>query len=129
MPTTKQTNAILPFLDLFTAEEFTAGTWHNHTGQMPWFEYSEEVLEFQQALYDNDWIDGSFNWTEWQETAQEYVEQPEKIKSADAETIQKLFTTHFRKEQFCEGHLATMFANGHIVALLRRLEEIRQENG
>ena len=96
---------------------------------MPWFEYSEEVLEFQKALYDNGWIDGSFNWGDWQDTAQEYIEQPEKITSADDETIQKLFTTHVRKEKFCEGHLATMFANGQIVALLQRLQEIRQENG
>jgi hypothetical protein len=28
MPTSAQVDAILPFLDRFTAEGFTAGTWH-----------------------------------------------------------------------------------------------------
>jgi hypothetical protein len=127
MPTTKQIDAILPFLEGFTAERFTAGRWHG--GQMRWFDYSDAALEFHQALYDNHWINQSFDWGAWQETAQEYIENPEKIKSADIETIQKLFTTHFRQERFSEGHLATMFDNGQIVALLRRLQEIRRENG
>ncbi|WP_390621590.1 DUF6508 domain-containing protein [Roseimaritima sediminicola] len=40
-------------------------------------------------------------------------------------TIQKLFTTHARKDRFCEGHLASMFENDHIPALLRRLRTLR----
>src|SRR5262245_23575231 len=127
MPTKKQIDAILPFLDRFTAEEFTVGTWHSPPGELPWFKFSEPVSEFQRALYDNGWITSSFNWPDWQETAQEYVEKPEKLGSADAETIQKLFTTHVRKERFCEGHLAAMFENGHIVALLRRLKEFAND--
>ena len=58
--------------------------------------------------------------------AVEYVDLQEKIDSADVVTLKKLFTTHVRKDRFCEGHLATMFENGHIVALLRRLKEIRE---
>lgn len=81
------------------------------------------MTEFQQALYDNGWIK-PFDWGEWQETARAHVEDPAKVESADAETIQKLFTTHVRKERFCEGHLAAMFENGHIVGLLRRLREL-----
>jgi hypothetical protein len=93
---------------------------------MPWFDCSEGVVAFRRALYDNDWITPSFHWTEWQETAREYVASPERIESADAETIQRLFTTHIRKERFCEGHLAAMFENGHILAMLRRLRDIRR---
>jgi hypothetical protein len=125
MPTTKQIDAMLPFLNRFTADGFSVGTWLSPPGQFPWFEFSEAVTEFQQALYDNGWISSSFKWPDWQETAKEYVESPDKIGSADAKTIQKLFTTHVRKERFCEGHLAAMFENGHVVALLRRLKVIR----
>ena len=125
MPTSKQIDAILPYLDRFTAEGFSVGTWHSPPGVFPWFEFNEAVSEFQQALYDNGWITSSFNWTDWQETAKEYVEKPETIESADAKTIQKLFTTHVRKERFCEGHLAAMFENGHVVALLQRLRANR----
>ncbi len=127
MPTETQIDTILLYLDRFTAEGFSAGTWHRPPAQFPWFELSESVTEFMQALYDNGWIAPSFDWTEWQDTAKEYVENPEKIESADVETIQKLFTTHIRKERFCEGHLAAMFENRHVMALLRRLKEIREE--
>ena len=63
----------------------------------------------------------SFDWGKWQEAAQEYVEQPRKIETANITVIQKLLTTHVRKERFCEGHLAEMFENGHVLGLLRRL--------
>ena len=93
---------------------------------MPWFNYDEAVMEFEQILYANDWVTPKVDWDEWQDVAEEYVDSPEKIQSADVVTVQKLFTTHVRKDRFCEGHLASMFESGHIVALLRRLKEIRE---
>ena len=93
---------------------------------MPWFNYDEAGVECQQILYANDWVTPKAHWGEWQDVAEEYVDSPEKIKSADVVTVHKLFTTHVRKDRFCEGHLASMFENGHIVALLRRLKEIRE---
>ena len=125
-PTPKQIDAILPYLDRFIEPGFTVGDWCRSSvpGQVPWFEYSDSVSDFRKALYDNYWIIPSFDWGKWQEAAREYVEKPEKINSAEAETIQKLFTTHVRADRSCEGHLAAMFDNGHIVALLRRLQEL-----
>ena len=123
--TNNQIDAILPFLDRFKADGFTVGTWNNPTDQMPWFSFDEAVSEFQQVLYENGWIASSFEWPDWQETAQEFVETPAKIEAADTRTIQKLLTTHIRKERFCEGHLAAMFENRHIMALLLRLKQIR----
>ena len=79
-----------------------------------------------QILYANDWVTPEVDWVQWQDVAVEYVDLQEKIDSADVVTLKKLFTTHVRKDRFCEGHLATMFENGHIVALLRRLKEIRE---
>src|SRR5262249_33045330 len=116
--------AILPFLDRFTADGFTAGEWHLAPGQFGWFEFSKPVGEFVQALYDNGWITPSFGWGAWQDEASEYVEKPAKIDSTDADISQKLLATHVRLERFCGGHLAGMFENGHIVALLRRLRKI-----
>ena len=124
--TGRQIDAILPFLEQFEEAGFSDGTWHNEPGVMPWFNYDEAVVEFEQILYANDWVTPKVDWVEWQDVAEEYVDSPEKIKSADVVTVQKLFTTHVRKDRFCEGHLASMFENGHIVALLRRLKEIRE---
>jgi hypothetical protein len=129
MPIENQIDAILPFLGRFEAAGFSAGKWNSSPSMFPCFDFDESVVQFEQALYDHGWISKSFDWGEWQDTAIEYVEAPDKINSADVDTIQKLFTTHVRKERFCEGHLAAMFENGHIVALLRRLRDLRYKMG
>ncbi|QJX01176.1 DUF6508 domain-containing protein [Frigoriglobus tundricola] len=123
--TAKQIDALLPFLDRFETTGFSAGSWKMPDGQFPWYSFEDVVMEFQQALYDNGWVTPAFNWTEWQQSAQEFVDSPQKIEQADATTIQKLLTTHVRADRFCEGHLASMFENGHVVALMRRLKTIR----
>jgi len=86
----------------------------------------EENNGFVGVTRANDWVTPEVDWVQWQDVAVEYVDLPDKINSADVVTIKKLFTTHVRKDRFCEGHLAAMFKNGHIVALLRRLKEIRE---
>ena len=124
----EQIDALLPFLDKFDAVGFSAGTWLTLAlGHLPWFNFDEVVMKFIQVLYDNDWVTPQFDWGEWQESTQQYIESPEKVESADTETIQKLLTTHARADRFCEGHLASMFENGHILDLLRRLREIRSQ--
>jgi hypothetical protein len=125
--TTRQIDAIIPFLARFEDKCFSAGSFSGSSGEMPYFEYDEAVTEFETALYDNGWISSTFNWSEWQESAIGFVEDPTGIESADVSTIQKLLKTHVRKDRFCEGHLAAMFKNGHIAALLRRLKQVRQE--
>jgi hypothetical protein len=125
--TAQQIDALLPFLDRFAAADFSAGSWNAPDGQLPWFSFSEVAADFQRALYDNGWVTPAFNWTAWQQSARRFVDSPRKIERADATTIQKLFTTHVRAERFCEGHLAAMFENGHIAALLRRLKAIREQ--
>ena len=112
--TRKHIDAILPFLEQFEETGFSVDP------------YDEAVVEFVQILYANDWVTPEVDWVQWQDVTVEYVDLPEKINSADVVTIKKLFTTHVRKDRFCEGHLAAMFKNGHIVALLRRLKEIRE---
>lgn len=129
MPTKKQFDNIIPFLDRFEADGFSAGAWNAPDGKSPFYDYSEPVRDFQQALEDNGWIVASFDWPAWQEAAQEYVDTPSKLQAADEKTLQKLFTTVIRQERFCEGQLAAMFENGHIVHLLRRLCKIRSVPG
>jgi hypothetical protein len=126
-PTQQQIDAIIPFLNRFEKAGFSAGSWEIEKGYFPWFNYDNVVTEFIQALYDNNWVTSAFNWTKWQESAKKYVESPDDIESADAVTIQKLLTTHARADRFCEGHLASMFESGHILALLHRLQAIRKE--
>ena len=122
----EQIDALIPFLDKFEEAGFSAGDWKVEEGPfLSWFNFDEIAMEFIQVLYDNDWVTPQFDWGEWQESATRYIESREMVESADAVTIQKLLTTHVRADRFCDGHLASMFENGHIAAVLRRLKVIR----
>jgi hypothetical protein len=126
--TSKQIDAILPFLNAFERMGFKCGEWpvDSEASVIPHFEHSDPVESFVQALHDNGWIE-TFYWTKWQAEAAKYVDSPNLLASADVGTIRKLLTTHVRKDRLCKGHLASMFENGHIVALLQRLKGIRAE--
>ena len=93
----------------------------------PFLEHSQGVEEgrsiwcLMETLYAEGWIKAGFDWGEWQDEAAGYVSSPNKLASVDLETIQKLFTTHARKDRFCEGHWADMIECGHIQAILRRV--------
>lgn len=121
-----QIDAVLPFLETFTRPDFRAGTWQTPPSSLPWFDYAPEVLSFLAALSSNGFV-SPFDWHAWIEQAQQYVRDPALLEHADVTTIQKLFTTHIRADRFTEGHLAAMFEQGHIVAILRRLAQIRRE--
>jgi hypothetical protein len=121
----QQIDALLPFLDDFEAVGFKPGEWNSDS---PSFKYNGPVVAFAQALYKNGWII-PFDWGEWQATAQKLVDSHDLLAAADLETIRKLLTIHSRKDRFCERHLAAMFENGHIVAVLQRLKDIREEMG
>ena len=103
----RQIDAILPFI-----EKFESGI-------------AVDEVEFQKDLYDNDWVSLQLNWSKWKERAGEYIDCPETIASADAETIRMLFTIYARQQRYSSGTLSYLFKNGHVLALLRRLRDIR----
>ncbi len=120
----KQIDALLLFLEPLTAPGFSAGEVIRSPGCGPEWQPSPIVEQLNAALYAQGWVDGHFNWPDWQSEAQEYI-APGRVAGADVKTIRQLFTTHVRKDRFAEGHFAQMIDRGHIVELLRRLQEIR----
>jgi hypothetical protein len=90
------------------------------------FDFSPTVLDFIQTLHDESFI-GLYDLSTWQDEAIKYYEDPALLDTADLETIRKLLTLHIRKDRFCGGHLADMIERGHILAILRRLKDIRDE--
>ena len=125
--TPSKIDALMPFLKKFEECGFADSTPRTDATIFPDIKFEDTVNRFTRALYQNDWIASDFNWTKWQETAQRYVECRDMVGSADTLTIQKLLTTHVRKDRFCEGHLASLIKNGHILGLLLRLKELRLE--
>ena len=84
---------------------------------------SDAYGELHEALYDAGLI-VQFDWMEWTDQAQQYVNRPELIEDADFDTICRLLTTHVRNDRFCDGHLSTMSLSGHVSALLQRLKAL-----
>jgi len=130
--TIEQLDAILPYLAAFDAMGFQCGYCPQsepdspNAAIIPCFDESDPVESFVQALHDHGWIT-AFDWNAWQKNADAFIAEPDRVATANAETIRKLLTTHMRKDRQCEGHLAGLFESGHISALLRRLQTIRQE--
>ena len=94
---------------------------------MPDVIFSDEVSEFIAACYASRLVLTDFDWQAWQDEETAYEDHPEKVDSADLETLLRLLTTHLRADRFCEGHLLGMFESGHIVRFLRRLKELEDE--
>lgn len=122
---------VLEFLPIFQQKDFTPGEWSGtHESKkgifsFPFYNYNKKIDEFVETLYEEGFI-VEFDWPRWQDQAEQFYSNPELLKTADIVTIQKLLTTHIRKERFCDGHLACMLRDGHISAMLHRLKEIRK---
>ncbi len=115
---------ILKFLDIFSQDGYQFGEWVAISGHVPYFSYHPDVRAFIAALYKQKVII-SFDWISWSDEAKRYQLDSETLARVDLLTLRKLLTTHVRADRFTEGHLATMLESGHIVAILRRLKQIR----
>ena len=120
-----QMDKVLAFLPSFEKPGAAFGEWQTPAGQFPYYSYSAEVSRFMAALYKENFVI-HFAWPSWKETAEGYMDRPETLAEADLLTLRKLLTTHVRNDRFVEGHMAGMLVNGHITAILRRLQAIRQ---
>ncbi|RMF04614.1 MAG: hypothetical protein D6768_02825 [Chloroflexi bacterium] len=116
-----QIDAVLRFLPLFEQPNFEFGHWQDYG-----FQFSRQTTEFVETLSAQNFII-QFDWTNWQDSAEHYRSSPAALDTANLLTLRKLLTTHVRADRFDEGHLAQMFEEGHITAILRRLEQLRNQ--
>lgn len=86
-------------------------------------EYHGAVHEFMTACYENGFVQSSFDWVTWSKEGRRYMMDPTLVGSARLATCIKLITAHLRAERFCDGHLDDVLRSGHIIALLRRLQQ------
>ncbi len=122
---------VLKYLSIFDKKGYSFSTWEsgktkNGISDFPFCNYSREVNEFQHVLYEEGFII-DFDWPNWQDKAEQFYSNPKLLKTADLDILQKLLTTHIRKDRLCEGHLDCVLKDGHITAILRQLKEIRKE--
>jgi ADP-ribosyl-[dinitrogen reductase] hydrolase len=114
--------AVLAYLPRFEQPDFSPGEWVAQPNKVPYFDYTNEVLDFLRILGQNLFLQ-PFNWPDWVEVAR-LVQNPDLLSRVSLPTLRRLLTAHVRADHFNEGHLAAMFEKGHLVAVLRRLDEI-----
>lgn len=123
-------DGLLSFLPVLDQPEFEVGEVVSGDGTeggtltFPYWNYEPQVSRFIQAVYDTGAILWGFDWPAWQEHAVRYVEQPGYLAGADLDICRRLLTTHVRKDRFVDGHVGAMIESGHIVAVLKRIEQI-----
>jgi ADP-ribosyl-[dinitrogen reductase] hydrolase len=94
------------------------------------FTYDDAASEFVTKLYQSNMII-KFDWGTWQSESREYFQNTALIHNADLLTVRKLFTTIIRADRFCAGMYASMIDKVVILALLKRLKALvdNQEKG
>ena len=122
----QQIDAIIEYLPIFAKQDYQFGRWVEQEGQFPYFSFSPEVEEFIDTLHKQGIII-PFDWRSWSAEAERYQRDPAALEAADLMTLRKLLTAHVRADRFMEGHLANVLESGHIIAILRRFKQIRDE--
>jgi len=128
--TREQVDELLRFLPLFEVPgrqlivEWRGGT-ETASGAItvPYPVYADDVLEFYRLAGQPCWSDYDYEpRTAWQMLHQ----GDEFIQRAAIEDVKTMLTYCVRGERFCDGHWAAMIESGRVVALLRRLEVLRE---
>ena len=89
--------------------------------------YSKEANEFIVTVKKEN-LTIIYDWTNWQDEASRYFEDPDLLMSANITTIKKLLTIIIRKERFCSGFLVDATKSGVILGILKRLEALGAES-
>ncbi|MEI7706386.1 MAG: DUF6508 domain-containing protein [Deltaproteobacteria bacterium] len=116
---------ILRFQQLFESPGFIFGQVVAPPGAWGHVAMATDVDDFVDALYDNGWV-APFEGGSFQAQAEEYFEKPDRLDTADLDTLRRLLTLHVRKDRFADGHLLSMFQTGHMQAILRRLRSLHE---
>ena len=119
-PSRAGVEGVLAFLPIFEDPRFLPEVVVEER-EWPFEQYTREVYEFERTLYRTGFI-VRFDWGPWEKEAVAYYREPARLDGADCGVIRRLLTFHVRKKVGCEGHLAQMLREGHIQAILRRLE-------
>lgn len=116
-------DALLRHLPALERPGYSPGVWITPPGGFAYFQYNEDATALLDALHATKLL-VVFDWPAWQAEAKRLEREPVALQQADLLTLRKLLTVHVRKERFVEGHLAHVLENGHLAAILHRLQEL-----
>lgn len=126
IPNIHDIDALLEYLPYFQDQNNQSYQVINKPPQFPYLSYSETVDKFRHDLYHRNMII-DFDWTQWIEEGEKYIDNRELLTTTNITILQKLFSSIIRSERFTEGLLGDMIDEGIILDLLVRLKGIRGE--
>jgi hypothetical protein len=85
---------------------------------------ADKASEFLEACYEEKFVQ-DVNWQRWGTEREVELRSEAFSGRADLATIVRLLTLHFRMDHFSDGHLLSVMRDGTILAILRRLSELR----
>ena len=123
--------ATLPMLE---APDFSAGSWvESEQGadgvwSMPYFERSEQVNAFTNAVGASGLFQMGFAWPDWAPTPEAVGLRTDRdvLAHATPDQLGKLLTMLIREDRFYEGALAHSFDTGLIAAIARRAKVVSE---
>lgn len=90
-------------------------------------QFSSAVRKVVDAFFQHRFM-FPFNYQPWMDEAKKLQENRELLATADLETLRKLVVVHWRQDywDYDHTHWESIAADGHLVALLDRLQEIAE---
>jgi hypothetical protein len=122
-------DALLVFLPLFEKPGREFARWAggeklpDGSISVPFPVYDDDVEEFFRLIGQHGFLDYGYK----PEDAARMLADKEFVRQASLEQVKMMLTYCVRGERFCDGHRESLLEGGQIVALLRRLEAIRDE--
>jgi hypothetical protein len=112
--------AFLPLLQNTSPDFSRIGYWGDMSSRVS----TATARNFFQYVYNHGFVIKDFNWEAWTDEAVSYLENRQKLKTADMGTLYKIITTHIKADQFIEGHYDAIIENGFLADVLERIKEI-----
>jgi uncharacterized protein DUF6508 len=115
----RKAGALLGFLQFFDPpqEPHQRSQGGSHLGPI----YHDHVVAFFTLASDDYWMEEACDFTQ----LKELIADDRLIDSADLSTLRRLLTYCVRGESILDGHWGSMVNQGRIVAILRRMSDLR----
>lgn len=123
-PEADQIGVMLAFLPELSADGFCpGGVIPLEADGFPTDAFAALATRFMDACYKCGMV-VKFKWEQWDQEALRLVQDPGALAAADFPLLRRLLTWHVRQNRFDRTHLGTVIANGHILAILQRMQAL-----